>query len=416
MDSVVLRNVSQMMVSARLLPDGIAVSFADGYSGTIPFDALEDVQDPASITGLELPNPYELYLVADDGEHPEIPWDFARHYCDSSYRERMEAQALLGRRTLGNRIRQLRKSAGLTQEALARTADIGRVTLIRLEKGEQTAKFKTLAAIAQAVGRPTIDLFLEPESFDQSESVIDRKAVDPAPDQLTNIELAAWSENQTRHAAELKGLDEASNEALLGIKQVIDGFDSLRLDPANEPQVALIEEGLNVAARIFKAIRAAKVLCEMGYYEQALVLARSCLEHLAIAFDLPLSETTRAVLKSGGEFQYKEIVDRIDRHYGELRFGERWKTNYPILSKAVHASGTRLQQQPLDNGEVGYYVAFTNFYNEQLALKTIEVIWGEIKLLVYLVQGMATGVRMEWDANKAYGALYRSIPKEKIAS
>ena len=68
-----------------------------------------------------------------------------------------------GRQTLGQRIRQFRESAGLTQEALARTADIGRVTLVRLEKGEQTPRFKTLDAIAKALGIRVPELLVEPE-------------------------------------------------------------------------------------------------------------------------------------------------------------------------------------------------------------------------------------------------------------
>ena len=56
-----------------------------------------------------------------------------------------------GRQTLGKRIRQLRKSAGMTQQALASAADIGRVTLVRIESGEQTPKYKTLSAIAQVL-------------------------------------------------------------------------------------------------------------------------------------------------------------------------------------------------------------------------------------------------------------------------
>ena len=64
----------------------------------------------------------------------------------------IEAIAALGRRTIGERVRRYRESAGLTQEALARAAKIGRVTLVRLEKGEQSPRFKTLKAVAYALG------------------------------------------------------------------------------------------------------------------------------------------------------------------------------------------------------------------------------------------------------------------------
>jgi len=68
-----------------------------------------------------------------------------------------------GRHTLGQRIRRLRSAAGLSQDALARAAGIGRVTLVRLEKGEQTPRYKTLAAIARALEVDVPDLLVGPE-------------------------------------------------------------------------------------------------------------------------------------------------------------------------------------------------------------------------------------------------------------
>ena len=416
MNAVLVANADRMMTSAGVVEDGIAVTFADGSFGIIPFEALQDVNEPSAITSIELPNPYELHLVAEDGKHPEIPWDFARHFCDAYYRQRVEELALRGRQLVGSRIRQYRKTAGLTQVALARAAGIGRVTLLRIEKGEQIARFKTLSAIAQAVGRPVIDLLLEPEAADSTTNVPQYMTEDSTPNYLENIELAGWSENLKRHAAELAGLDATSNEVFLGIKQVSSGFEALLTDPKNEPEVALVEEGLHQVARIFKGIRAAKVVGEMGYYEQALALARSCLEHIVVAYDLPHSETTRQTLRDGGEFRFKEIVNRVDQKYLGMGFKERWETNYPEFSKRVHPSGTRLQQMPLPSGEVGYVIPFTNYYDQSLAMATIEVIWGELRLLTHLLQGMANVVRNEWDATGAYRALEQSIPKEKIPS
>ena len=51
----------------------------------------------------------------------------------------------------------------MTQEALARAADIGRVTLVRLENGEQSPRFKTLKAVTDALGMESPDLLVEPE-------------------------------------------------------------------------------------------------------------------------------------------------------------------------------------------------------------------------------------------------------------
>ena len=152
-----------MMTVARLLEDGIELRFADGAKGLIPYSALPEIGERAALSTLELPNPYEMVLQTKQGATVEIPWDFARHYCDASYRPTVEAIAMQGRHTLGQRIRRLRKSARLSQDALARAAGIGRVTLVRLEKGEQTPRFKTLDAIAKALGVGVSELLVEPE-------------------------------------------------------------------------------------------------------------------------------------------------------------------------------------------------------------------------------------------------------------
>jgi len=104
---------------------------------------------------IELPNPYEIVLKNSHGNTVEIPWDFARHYCDHS---RMEALAARCRQSVGDAIRQLRRIAGVTQEELATGAGIGRVTLLRIEKGEQSPRYETLAAFSQALRHPISEL------------------------------------------------------------------------------------------------------------------------------------------------------------------------------------------------------------------------------------------------------------------
>ena len=163
MDVVLVKNANRMMTTASLLDDGIELSFADGLRGLIPYGEVTEVRTRKGISGLELPNPYEMVLQTAKGESVEIPWDFARHYCDVTYRPTIEAIAALGRQTIGERVRRYRESAGLTQVALARAADIGRATLVRLENGEQSPRFKTLKAVADALGIDSPDLLVKPE-------------------------------------------------------------------------------------------------------------------------------------------------------------------------------------------------------------------------------------------------------------
>ena len=165
MIAVLVRNADRMMMVATIVAEGVQLSFADGCRGMIPYRDIDEIDDAKDLSGLELPNPYQMILNTVNGEHIEIPWDFARHYCDEAYRPTVEAIAMRGRRTLGERLRALRASAGLTQEELARAADVGRVTLVRLENGEQTPRVKTLAAIAEALGKRVSDLLVEPDSL-----------------------------------------------------------------------------------------------------------------------------------------------------------------------------------------------------------------------------------------------------------
>ncbi len=163
MDVVLVKNANRMMTTASLSDDGIELGFADGRKGLIPYGEIPEIRDRNGISGLELPNPYEMVLQTAGGDNVEIPWDFARHYCDATYRPTVESRAALGRRTIGERVRRYRESAGLTQEALARAAAIGRVTLVRLENGEQSPRFKTLKAVAGALGMESPELLVEPE-------------------------------------------------------------------------------------------------------------------------------------------------------------------------------------------------------------------------------------------------------------
>ncbi len=153
-----VKNAERMMTHAAAMNDGIELTFADGCKGIIPFSDIPEIGDPSGLAGIELPNPYQVNIRGSKGETVELPWDFVRHYCDSSYRPRVEAVAAAGMQSLGKRIRAIRETAGITQAELATSAGIGRVTEVRIENGEQSPRYETLLAIARALKRPVEDL------------------------------------------------------------------------------------------------------------------------------------------------------------------------------------------------------------------------------------------------------------------
>ena len=162
MTMTLVKNADRMMSSASMLDEGIELTFVDGCSGLIPFSDLPEISEGGGLKELELPTPYEMILITVSGDQSEVPWDFARHYCDPTYRPRIEAQARQAREDLGGRIRGCREAAGLTQAELSSRAGIGRVTLTRIEKGEHSPRTGTLTAIARTLGVEVEDLILPP--------------------------------------------------------------------------------------------------------------------------------------------------------------------------------------------------------------------------------------------------------------
>lgn len=158
--TALVKNADRMMTAARASSDGVELSFADGCKGLIPFSDIPDIGSQSSLQDLELPNPFIVVLRNREGGIVELPWDFVRHYCDPSYRPRVEAVAATGRTILAERIRHLRQAAGMTQDDLASAAGIGRVTLVRIENGEQSPRYETLVALARSLGREPGELLV----------------------------------------------------------------------------------------------------------------------------------------------------------------------------------------------------------------------------------------------------------------
>lgn len=152
--AVMVKNAERMMLSANITNKGLEVSFADGKSAFIPLEDLEVAVTSKEISSIALPNPYEIVIKLKNGKSDEIPWDFARDYCDKEFAQRSVTAAAHGREVLGERIRSVRTKAGLTQEELALKSHLGRVTLARIETGQQSPKFDTLTSIAESLKVP----------------------------------------------------------------------------------------------------------------------------------------------------------------------------------------------------------------------------------------------------------------------
>lgn len=146
-----VHGAERMVTAARLTADGVYVRFADERAGVIPFADLKLPNDPDHVT---LPQPYLIQIHLSDGAVAEVPWDFARHYCDAEYRSRSEAAGKRGRHRLGQRLKTLRTEQGWTQAMLSERSNLNRVTIARIEAGNQLPRYSTLLALTDALDIP----------------------------------------------------------------------------------------------------------------------------------------------------------------------------------------------------------------------------------------------------------------------
>ena len=144
-------NANRMMASVEASDAGIDVAFVDGRHSVVPFHVIPEIGELSNLDSVELPNLYEVHLKSRSGEIAELPWDFVRHFCDPGYRGKVEHVAAAGRGSLGNRVRMLREARNLTQEQLAASAGIGRITLVRIEAGQRSPRYETLVRLANAL-------------------------------------------------------------------------------------------------------------------------------------------------------------------------------------------------------------------------------------------------------------------------
>lgn len=97
------------------------------------------------------------------GNTSEIPWDFVLYHLEPEYayyRERpggRRSERLAARR-IAHRVKEVRRSLGLTASALSARSGIRRPNISRLERGKHVPNLETLERLADALGVPVAEL------------------------------------------------------------------------------------------------------------------------------------------------------------------------------------------------------------------------------------------------------------------
>lgn len=137
----------------------VAVSFRNGDRFEVPVEMLlrEHARD-ARWDRLRIGETGDFLEVPVEGNFTEIPWDRVRCVADAAFRRHMANQAAKSARRVAQRLAELRRESGLTQEAVATAAGLARVTVSRLENGALQPTYETLTRVLAAMGRRVEDL------------------------------------------------------------------------------------------------------------------------------------------------------------------------------------------------------------------------------------------------------------------
>lgn len=157
--SATLHNAKQLVSHAEWRNGGLHVRFADGCLCVVPLaEALQGRSKlPTSIAiSARPPVGLILHFVKDD---LELPWDWLRGYGDAEHIKRAQASMAATKSHVGQRLRDARAQAGLTQEALAKASGISRATIARLEADQGGVTLVTLDRLAAALGGAFVEVF-----------------------------------------------------------------------------------------------------------------------------------------------------------------------------------------------------------------------------------------------------------------
>ena len=159
--AVVAANAHRWMVEAIFESTSVRITFANGDRFRFPLARLGAPGNLQVARASIAPDGMSLEIpVARGKDKVELPWDLVRAECDPDFADQVRASEVATAASVGGKIAEVRRVAGLTQGALARRARIARATVNRIERGRLLPELSTLRRIAKALGMSLPDLVI----------------------------------------------------------------------------------------------------------------------------------------------------------------------------------------------------------------------------------------------------------------
>ena len=200
--------------------------------------------------------------------------------------------------------------------------------------------------------------------------------------ELEEFEKNASLQLRHNHSDQMAAIDVAVDEILSGL---------LRLGQSWQPSSDLNQARILLILRSFNALRTARLLFGMGYYEQALSLLRICNENALTTLDAKHNPDTIEKLKNKGRFNYTRMAERVDGAIGAGgSFLAKWKQSYSVISDFTHPGGVILQFLAPAGDEESGILYLGPYYHKTRALGVLKVMASETINLVGVIETMGT--------------------------
>ena len=213
----------------------------------------------------------------------------------------------------------------------------------------------------------------------------------PLMDPIMNEVLVA-SEFAKEHERAFSMIDEA-------LGQISEGF---RMMPRHRKDEDAQTWSMLLGMGAFKSLLSARILLVRGYYEQALAICRTAMEHTAVEYGLSLlgvekkNEVLRK-LQNKDRFESRGEIGDILKQLQDSGIIDTsgWKTHYARFNEHVHVSGAKDQLVKTDDG---VYIPFLYYSPE----KTLNVLYHISGLLVQLMDNI-------YRVNRAEGIVWGDL-------
>ncbi len=152
------KNISyQRITEASVSGKTITVHFENRDKVTVLKSGLAHENDDLLWENLTF-NSFELIVPTQEGKECLIPWDKIRVISDSEFSSFLAEKAEEQAKSVGLKLKKLRKQSGILSKDLAERSGLTPQTITRIEKGKQDVNFKTLQKILAAMGYSLSDL------------------------------------------------------------------------------------------------------------------------------------------------------------------------------------------------------------------------------------------------------------------